>query len=212
VGAKERDYPWTVLAVDPVALPLTRLLARTKALSPNQVTALSLTIALPIGALYATTERWGLVAGGILYYLSFVLDCVDGKLARTLRTSSKRGELLEQMADEGRRLSAALGLIAYLYRSDGGAIIWLPILYGFLAAYFMAVSGGERKEPRSAVGGRISGALARRRLLPTIGMPDVSAIVYVIGPIAGVVVPCLWVGLVLICLAILKVLWRLRRR
>lgn len=203
IGAKKRDYWWTVLVVDPVAVPITRLLADRRTVTPDQVTFASLLLGLSVGAAYSL-GRWGLVAGGVLFYLSFVLDCVDGKLARALSISSPRGRALDQLADGARRASAAIGLGFYLLRHGDAAsdLLWL-VAFGVLSFYFMEISGAEKDEAASGFGGKWSAALGRRRLLPTPGMPDVSAIVYVFGPLTGWVVPALVVGLLMIVAAIL---------
>jgi phosphatidylglycerophosphate synthase len=204
IGAKKSDYWWTVLAVDPVALPIVRLLFRRRWLSPDQVTWLVLATGIPVGLLFATGERAGLIAGAVLFYVSFVLDCVDGKLARALEVTSPRGKALDEMADATRRASASIGLAAYLWRAEDAhrLDIWWALVYGVLAFYFMEISGAQRADPSSAIGGRWTAALARRRLLPTPGMPDASAVVFVIGPLTGFVVPALGVGIVLMVAAI----------
>ncbi len=211
-GAKKRDYWWTVLVVDPLAIPITRLLARRRWATPDEVTMVSLVFGLLTGLFFAVGERWALVTGGLVYYLSFVLDCVDGKLARTLSISSARGHALDAMSDSARRASAAIGIVTYLVYSAEGARaheIVLAAAFGVLSAYFIEISGAERNEAREGVRGRWATALARRRLLPTPGMPDVSAIVYVIGPIVGIVIPALYVGLAMVVAAIL-ITWRRR--
>ena len=212
-GAKRRDYWWTVLAVDPLALPMARLLARRRWLTPDQVTLVSLVLGLATGPLYALGSRGGLALGAIVYYLSFVFDCVDGKLARSLGISSARGQALDAMADSARRASAILGLSWYLLdRAEGGdSDVFLALAFGVLSFYFMEISGAERGEPGGGVGGRWRAALARRRLLPTPGMPDVSAIVYVLGPLTGFVTPALALGLVMVSVGIL-ITWRRRLR
>ena len=214
LGAKKRDYAWTVLAVDPVAFPLTRLLARKRWLTPDQVTIVSLVLGLATGPLYGLGTRWSLAVGALVYYLSFVFDCVDGKLARILGISSARGQALDAMADNARRASAILGIIWFLlYGVDepSAANVFLAATFGILSFYFMQISGAERGEPSEGVGGRWSAALAKRRLLPTPGMPDVSAIVYFFGPLTTFVTPALWVGLVMVSAGIL-ITWRRRLR
>ena len=202
-GAKKLDYWWTVLAVDPVALPLVRLLARRRWLSPDQVSFLSLLIGVAVGPVFATATRAGLIVGAVLFYVSFMFDCVDGKLARATGISSPRGELLDRIGDGARRASAGIGLTYYLWRSeDNGEWLWAAA-FAILAGYFMEISGGaERGEPT----GTIARALARWRLLPNPGMPDVSALVYVIGPLTSLVLPALWVGIVLVVIGIARVL------
>ncbi|HVM36357.1 MAG TPA: CDP-alcohol phosphatidyltransferase family protein [Actinomycetota bacterium] len=205
-GAKKRDYWWTVLATDPVALPAARFLARRRWLTPDQVTALALLTGLSTGVLFATGTRWGLVAGGLVFYGAFVLDCIDGKLARALGVTSPRGEALDHLADGGRRASASLGVALYLSKTDGD-ILW-AIVYAILAYFFLEISGAEKKSAPDGLGGRISHALARRRLLPNPGMPDVQAVVFIVGPITGAVVLALGVGIGMVAAAILLTVYR----
>jgi phosphatidylglycerophosphate synthase len=200
-GAKKLDYWWTVLATDPIAIPLAGFLARKRWLTPDQVTIISLICGLATGPLFATGNRTALAAGGVMFYAAFIFDCVDGKLARALGTTSARGEALDHLADGGRRASASLGLAIYLWRTDAN-VLW-AVAYIVLAYYFLEISGAEKSGEGGGLRGRWSSALARNRLLPNPGMPDVQAIVFVIGPIVGSVIPALGAGLVLVVAAIL---------
>jgi phosphatidylglycerophosphate synthase len=211
VPAKDRDYWWTVLAVDPIALPLARWLAAGRRMTADQATLLSVALAVPVGFAYATGTRLGLAAGALLFYLAFVFDCIDGKLARALGTTSARGQTLDEIADATRRVSAGGGLAVYLWRVSEGPAFWLAVVYLALAFFFAQVSGGTRAQPQTALGGRWSRALARRRLLPTPGTPDVGAIVFIFGPLTGLVAPALVIGDLLLGVAILLVLKRLLR-
>ena len=204
-GAKKRDYWFTVLLTDPVAVPISNFLAKRRWLTPDQVTILSLILGVSVGALFATGERWGLIAGGLTFYAAFIVDCVDGKLARALGVTSARGEHLDALADGARRASASLGLGILLWGKD--PILWV-LIYVVLAYYFLEISGAEKGQSGSGLGGKWSRALAKRRLLPNPGMPDVQAIVFVFGPITGFVVPALWVGIAMVALAILMTIRR----
>ncbi|HJR44521.1 MAG TPA: CDP-alcohol phosphatidyltransferase family protein [Actinomycetota bacterium] len=223
-GAKKRDYWFTVLLTDPLAVPLTNFLARRRLLTPNQVTIVSLLLGLSVGVFFATAQRWGLVAGGIAFYLAFVTDCVDGKLARATGITSAKGQALDALADGGRRASAIFGLAAYVYGNQvtvartGEAVqltrthvgdsfdlfhLMVVIVYAVLAYYFLEISGAEKGEPAGGVRGRWSQTLARYRLLPNPGMPDVQAIVFIFGPITGFVIEALLVGIAMVTVAIL---------
>jgi hypothetical protein len=219
-GAKKRDYWFTVLLTDPVAVPVTNFLAKRRWLSPNQVTIVALVLGLSVGFFFATGERWGLVAGAIAFYLAFVFDCVDGKLARATGVTSDKGQALDALADGGRRASASLGLGIYIWRagqaSAGACLstsclepalerehILLLLVYVVLAYYFLEIAGAEKSEPAEGVRAGWRAALAKRRLLPNPGMPDVQAIVFIFGPLTGLVVPALWVGIAMVSVAIL---------
>ena len=211
-GAKKRDYWWTVIFVDPIALPTALYLGRKRWVTPNQVTWLSFLLGVPMGLAYATGERWGLVLGGVLWYLAFLTDCIDGKLARAMEVSSPKGKILDEIADGGRRLSGALGLTVYLYRVEDGNLFFLAVVYGLFAFYFGQISGDTRPEPQTRVGSGWAGWLSRHRLLPSPGAPDIAAIVFLIGPVSGFVVPALIVGDVAFGLGILAVMFRMLRK
>jgi phosphatidylglycerophosphate synthase len=145
--------------------------------------------------------------------VSFLLDCVDGKLARSLNVTSDRGKALDAMADGARRASAAIGLGFYLWGMEAPAtdLLWL-VVFAVLSFYFMEISGDPRREHSDPFPKRWSRALARRRLLPNPGMPDVSAIVYVVGPLAGWIWQSLLVGSCLIAAGIVMTFSRRMNR
>jgi hypothetical protein len=243
-GAKNRDYWFTVLLTDPMATPLADFLAKRRWLTPNQVTILSLIAGLSVGFFFAMAEPWSLAVGGVMFYVAFVLDCTDGKLARATGITSAKGQALDALADGGRRASAILGLGVAFGRvilegtclPDGPGLrsfahnifegprllcltppdhyvmgMALVLIYAVLAYFFLEISGAEKGDPAGGVRGKWSQALAKRRLLPTPGMPDVQAVVFVFGPITGFVVPALYVGIAMVSVAILlTVIRRLR--
>ncbi len=229
-GAKKRDYWFTVLFSDPVALPISNFLAKRRWLTPDRVTILALFLGLLVGVFFAWAGVVAvrpapfLIGGGLCFYLAFIVDCVDGKLARALGVTSERGKALDALADGARRASASFGLFVYLWSSVVpdriGSIgteafsrlvtslvrpseVFIVVLYIVLAYYFLEIAGAEKGGPGGGVRGKWTEALARRRLLPNPGMPDVQAIVFVVGPITGLVVPALWVGIAMVTVAIL---------
>ena len=210
-GAKKRDYWWTVLATDPVSLRIVSFLTRHRWMTPDQVTVVALLFGIAVGPVFALGTRTALIVGALLFYLAFVFDCVDGKLARALGTTSARGEALDHLADGGRRASASLGIALWLWRAPDvpPRDVWWAVVYIVLTYYFLEISGAEKAEPRDGgVGGKLSQALARRRLLPNPGMPDVQAVVFIIGPLTGFVIEGLAVGIAMVTAAILLTVWR----
>lgn len=218
-GAKRRDYWWTVLFTDPVALPLVRMLERRRWLSPDQVTALATVVGLAVGPMFALGSRGALVAGALLFQVSFVLDCVDGKLARALGRTGPKGAALDRISDGARRASATLGLIGWLWHVGPVEDIWWGIVYAVAAYYFLELSGSEAPiekttrplEAETGTMGPWTAALARRRMLPTPGMPDVQAVVFVIGPLSGLVVQAFAIGTAMVLAGILVSVYRRTR-
>jgi phosphatidylglycerophosphate synthase len=217
-GEKALDYWWTVLFTDPLAVPLTRVLARTRWISPNAVSVLALLLGLASGVIFAFGTRVALVAGGVTFYFAFLVDCIDGKLARALNDHTRRGAALDHIGDTVRRTSASLGLTAWLWRATGDATVLWSVGYMALAYMFLEFSGPEigrerweLLERRSAGTGRWRTFLARHRLLPNPGMPDVQALAFIVGPVTGWVIPALVAASVLLSIGILRHAYRLLR-
>jgi phosphatidylglycerophosphate synthase len=116
---KKRDAWWTVLLVDPVAVRLTRLLANWTPITPNQLTLASLAAGLGAAGCFATGTPYWLALGALVYHVSFILGCCDGKLARLKGTGTPLGPWLNQLVDRTRVLCCALALIGGQYLRTG---------------------------------------------------------------------------------------------
>ncbi|MFJ3668862.1 CDP-alcohol phosphatidyltransferase family protein [Streptomyces sp. NPDC090106] len=108
---KKRDAWWTVFLVDPVATRLLLVVARFRFITPNRVTWAALFIGLAAGGFFLRGDRQSLVIGALLYHLSFILDCIDGKLARLKGNGTVFGGWLDYVFDRIRVLFCALALM-----------------------------------------------------------------------------------------------------
>jgi phosphatidylglycerophosphate synthase len=82
--------------------PLAYILARAfyrLPISPDLVTLLSIVAGIGSAVSLVVTFPYHLQAGGLLLFLSAVLDCADGQLARMRGTSSLFGRMLDGTAD-----------------------------------------------------------------------------------------------------------------
>jgi phosphatidylglycerophosphate synthase len=126
ITQKKRDAWWTVLLVDPVATPLVRLTAKWTRITPNQLTWGAFVLGLASAACFALGDWKWLVIGGLVYHLSFILDCMDGKLARLTGQGSVFGAWLDFVFDRIRVALCAVALMAGQYQRSGDALyIWL---------------------------------------------------------------------------------------
>ena len=117
---KPVDDFWTEWVSRPPAALLVYWLKGT-ALTPNQVTILSLATAAAAAAAFVALPGWlGLVLAGLLYQLSYVLDCADGQLARMRGTTSPLGADLDFLMDELKALLVlgAVSVRLWLERGD----------------------------------------------------------------------------------------------
>jgi phosphatidylglycerophosphate synthase len=128
ITEKKRDAWWTVLLVDPVATPLVRLTAMRTRITPNQITWGAFLLGLVSAACFAFGDwRW-LIAGALVYHLSFILDCMDGKVARLTGQGSVFGAWLDFVFDRIRVAVCGVALMAGQYDRTGDTIyIWLAL-------------------------------------------------------------------------------------
>lgn len=93
--------------------PYSRFIARWAArrgIRPNAVTVLALLLALGAAALFALGHRWDRVAGAGVLFVAFVLDCVDGQLARYTRGFTSFGAWLDVTTDRVKEYAVYAGL------------------------------------------------------------------------------------------------------
>ncbi|WP_078947598.1 CDP-alcohol phosphatidyltransferase family protein [Streptomyces griseus] len=108
---KKRDAWWTVFLVDPTATRMLLLFARFRFITPNRVTWAALFIGLGSAGFFLQGDRQSLLIGAGLYHLSFILDCIDGKLARLKGNGTVFGGWLDYVFDRIRVLFCALALM-----------------------------------------------------------------------------------------------------
>ncbi|MFG1838847.1 DUF5941 domain-containing protein [Micromonospora sp. NPDC049175] len=109
LSVKEKDDFFSTYFVSTWSPYLVRLSARLR-LTPTGVTAISVLFALAAAVLFGVGGRPALVGGAVLLYLGFVLDCVDGQLARYTRHFSAWGGWLDTMADRAKEYLVYAGL------------------------------------------------------------------------------------------------------
>jgi phosphatidylglycerophosphate synthase len=123
---KSRDAWWTVLLVDPFAVRLVRLVAPYRWITPNLLSGFAFLLGLGSAWCFAMADRWYLVAGAVLFHLSFVVDCMDGKIARLNGTGSMFGAWFDFIFDRVRMIMCAVALCAGQYAESGNvAWVWL---------------------------------------------------------------------------------------
>lgn len=169
---KERENYWAKYLTRPFAAVLV-LLLRDTPVTPNQVTLLAFLVSLA-GA--ATMLLWrshvGLVVAVGIYQLAYVLDCVDGMLARVRSTPSKVGHLFDFMMDEIKAVTLLAAVGARLFWIEGDALyaIAAPLMVAALSAGLTLTTFTRRPElepdppPQPPAASAGSPSLVRRAL------------------------------------------------
>jgi phosphatidylglycerophosphate synthase len=156
---KDRDAWWTVWLVDPLASRLVRLVSPWRAVTPNRVTSGAFLLGIAAAACFSQQSRLWLIAGAALFHLSFVLDCMDGKIARLNGTGSVFGAWLDYVFDRLRVLVCTVALMGgqfartqdMVYLWLGGLVIFLD-MFRYLNALQMGKVKTDMKEQLAGAG------------------------------------------------------------
>jgi phosphatidylglycerophosphate synthase len=155
---KPRDAWWTVLLVDPLASRLVKIVAPHRRITPNMLTVGATILGLAAAASFAQQTRWWLVAGAVLFHLSFVIDCMDGKIARLNGTGSLFGAWFDFVFDRLRVFACALTLFGGQYlRTDRIIYLWLLAVVIFLDL-FRYLNGSQMTKVRTDMRERLAEA------------------------------------------------------
>lgn len=149
---------WARLAVDPLAVPLSRVVSTWPGVTPNRVTWFSAVLAALAAACFAT----GLLrAGAVLFIVRYFVDCMDGQVARFQGTSSKAGAALDITVDVV-GISASFAAVSWylVHRSLlpvglALAILAVLVVYNWSLAYRKGVASVD-VEGDGGTGGRLS--------------------------------------------------------
>jgi phosphatidylglycerophosphate synthase len=130
---KVPDLFWNAYVCRPIAAVLVSAIQGTR-ITPNQITLSAVLVALvSVGLLLALPGHAGLVAGVVVFELSYVLDCADGMLARWRGTASPVGHLLDFLMDELKAFLLLAAVAVRLFREHADALFLLLGLFGLVA-------------------------------------------------------------------------------
>ncbi len=157
---KDRDAWWTVLLVDPLAVRLVRLVAPYRWITPNGLTTAAFLLGLGAAACFWQQSRPWLGAGAMLFHASFVLDCMDGKVARLTGAGSVFGGWMDYVFDRFRVVACTAGLLGGQYARTGaleyllvaGLVIFLD-MFRYLNALQIAKAKDDMRAQLTVVGG-----------------------------------------------------------
>jgi len=156
--SKKEMKPSDVIKIDDsplsfffVARVANRLLpyAEKKGYSPNHVTAASLILGVMAALLYANGARVLALAGSAILIVGFVLDCLDGQLARYTGKTTAFGYWLDIFGDRIRELFLWICLCVGTSKSTGQNEIWM---WGMLAAIALSLRFAEGLYREKALG------------------------------------------------------------
>lgn len=144
------DYPLTILIINPINIRLARLLGHTP-ITPNQITVISFMM-MVLAAWLIASNQWHLQAsGGLVLILAYMLDCLDGDLARLKGLKSPLGAMLDPMLDRFGEFAIGLGIAinGWNLTKDYKWLIGGIVLVGMSQMYFYLVDAMLKKLPEA---------------------------------------------------------------
>lgn len=134
---RQSDYIITLFITNEISLVVTWLLVNTR-ITPNQVTLASISCSLICSVAYANGS---FLVGSLFLFLSHILDCTDGNLARAKEHFTAIGKWLDMVGDRLGEIMIFLG-VSFHFFNIGAPLHWiiLPILISLvLLLYYYAV-------------------------------------------------------------------------
>lgn len=154
---KTRDAWWTVFLVDPLAGRLVVWAANRTSITPNQLTFGAGVLGLGSAACFALGTWPWLVAGALLFHLSFVLDCMDGKIARLKGNGSIFGVWVDFVFDRVRFFICMLALLVGQWAQTGEVIYLLLAPSAIFLDMLRYLNGTQVAKTRRAMHRQLNG-------------------------------------------------------
>ena len=106
---------------------------------PNYVTITNMFIIIPL--VYGILYKWSFPTFVTLIFLRAVLDCLDGSIARTCKTTSELGALLDRLGDSLASLCVSISLVYLIYLKYGKkSFIYIALFMLFVLSNVMYVN------------------------------------------------------------------------
>jgi CDP-L-myo-inositol myo-inositolphosphotransferase len=137
---KESDSTAAMLFMRPLSIRITKALLRTR-ISPASVTVTAFFVKMLACLIFPFNLYLLTVLAGLLVYLSHVLDCVDGELARVRKTASSSGALLDYFLDRLSDIVLYSSITISLVASSGDQMTLILGMLVMASTFFMTDVG-----------------------------------------------------------------------
>lgn len=141
MSLKARDAWWTVLVIDPIAARILPVIYPIAWITPMRLTLFAGAIGLLPGLFFLDGA---LVFGAVAFQIRFLIDCLDGKLARLRHSSSTMGRLVDSVFDTVVLCWCWTALATWVTAQTGGSHALAPLLAAVVG--FEALARERREE------------------------------------------------------------------
>jgi len=208
-GSLKIDAFTTRILVDPIAVPLVVLCSKNKSVTPNRITLL----AFGAGAISAWMFYSGsFIYGATWYYIFWLLDSIDGKLARLTRNFHPHGAFFDFVVDRTIVSAMSFGITTVFVR-DGmlteaalmGVFVLVFLMKDVLDLKLREVSARDGKwQASQADDGDSVWVLAKYRVHFKPGQIMSCFLAFLVAPLSSKYEPVLSIAIVLVLISILS--------
>lgn len=132
---KPREEWWSRVFGTPIAHLVLLGVADWRFITPNRLTVLSFLLTLLTATLIISGSMKHLFVAGIILQLAYIIDCMDGQLARYRQTVSKMGSFFDKLSDYIKFPVLLLGLTLEAQNHYG--LSMAPTILGLLSVFFI---------------------------------------------------------------------------
>lgn len=139
---KKTDGPdpwWTEIVIKPIVYKLTSILANYTKFTPNQITIISFILGISSAYFFLQGDFRNIIIGALLFELSYIVDCTDGRVARLKGLQSRFGGYLDIITDITKYFLMTLCLVygQYILTND---LSYFFYGYIFIFLEFIAIT------------------------------------------------------------------------
>jgi len=132
---KPREEWWSRVFATPIANLVLSGIADWSFITPNRLTILSFILTILTTPLILSGTPKNLLIAGIVLQLAYIVDCMDGQLARYRQTASSIGSFFDKLSDYIKFPIVLLGLTIEAQSHYGSSTF--PALLGLLSVFFI---------------------------------------------------------------------------
>ena len=129
-----RQEWWSRVFASPAARMILTVIADWPAVTPNRLTVLSFVLTIATSALILWDGANGLIAAGFMLQAAYIVDCMDGQLARYRGVSSIQGSFYDKWGDLVKFPFVIAGLSLVAFHRSGSE---LPVILGLVCVFLI---------------------------------------------------------------------------
>jgi phosphatidylglycerophosphate synthase len=134
ITSQPREEWWSRAFATPMAHLILTVVADWRLITPNRLTILSFGLTITTGICILASHPTSLIVAGLLLQVAYIIDCMDGQLARYRGLSTQLGSLLDKWSDFVKFPFVVVALTLQALDHHPGAT---PIILGFSSLFLI---------------------------------------------------------------------------